>query len=270
MELSSITPNVAALQKAMEMARALNSEIEGLYITDDEIEQVCGLVVARTVNASGRNVAHQAAQSLKRDVYLATRSMQRQFDELANRARLKHQFKSVAGRPSHEVLKACADDDAASLLVMSETVALAQIPHIDQLLTQPSSLRGILMIGPGADKRSGPTVIVPQEADTLPDMLDLAEALTLKDKPLIIFLSGADDRILQEEANQLHGSLKPNERINILTALIPQGQPQAMTAAIMRLGCGLVITEYGGSLVPGKSDILPLASSLPCPLLITR
>ena len=269
-ELSAGTPNAIALHEAMAMAHALDSEIEGLYITNQELEHVTRLTAARSLSATGRKVAHDAARTLKREILLASRSMQRQFDELAEAAKLRHRFRTIAGQPIEEMCRACADEEKASLLVLSETLALGHINEIDELLTQPSNLGGLLMVGPGARERSGPAVIVPENMAGVEAMLDLAQALIAKDKPIIIFLAGDDDQALRKDADQLHATLKPDERLNILSAKIPGHQPQVMAEAIMRLKGGLVIAQYGGALLPAKNSIFPLATALACPLLITR
>ena len=269
-ELSAGTPNTIALHEAMAMAHALDSEIEGLFITDQELEYVTRLTAARTLSASGRKVGQDAARTLKREIFLASRSMQRQFDELAEAAKLRHRFRTIEGQPIEEMCRACADDEKASLLVLSETLALGHINEIDVLLTQPSNLSGLLMVGPGALRRSGPAVIVPDDMAGVEAMLEMAQALISKDKPIIIFLAGDDDHALSQNADQLHATLQPDERLNILSAKIPGHQPQVMTDAIMRLKGGLVIAQYGGALLPAKTGIMPLATALACPLLITR
>ena len=269
-ELRSGTPNAVAMQEALHMASAFGSELEGLFISDAELDHIAGLSVARSISASGRKIVNQISTDLAREIFLSSQSMRRQFDQLASRADLKHQFKTVRDQPIHAMLRACAQDNTGSILVLSETLALGHIAEIHELLKGATTLQAILLVGPGAERRAGPVVIVPEKTASVPDMLMAAEVLAKKDQKIIIFLSDEDAGELSRRSEKLHKTLQPGNRLNILTALLPDEQPAVMTEAIRRLRGGLVIAEYGGRLMPCRENLVTLATALECPLMISK
>ena len=179
-ELRSGTPNAVAMREALHMASAFGSELEGLFISDAELDHIAGLSVARSISASGRKIVNQVSTNLAREIFLSSQSMRRQFNQLASRADLKHQFKTVRDQPMHAMLNACTQDKTGSILVLSETLALNHIAEIHQLLQGATNLQAILLVGPAAERHTGPVVIVPEKTANVPDMLIAAEVLAKK------------------------------------------------------------------------------------------
>ena len=269
-ELRFGTPNAVAMQEALHMASAFGCELEGLFISDAALDHIAGLSVARSISASGRKIVNQVSTELAREIFLSSQSMRREFDQLASRADLKHQFKTVRDQPIRAILNACTEGKAASILVLSETLPLKHIAEIDELLKGAPTLQAVLLVGPGAKRRAGPVVIVPEKTANVPNMFMAAEVLAKKDQQIIIFLSGEDAAELSRRSEKLQEILPPSNRLNILTAVLPQGQPAVMTEAIRRLRGGLVIAEYGGRLMPCRENIVTLATALECPLMISK
>ena len=270
-ELRGASPSAIALSEAIHLANALDAELNGLFISDAELQTISRLSVARTLTTTGQKVAQSAANKLERDIYLTSRSMERQFDQMATQAKLKHKFKSVQNQPIEAVLSDCSDnDDCASILVLSETLALKHLDEIDELMTSTSGLRGILMVGAGAEQRVGPAIIAPETEPQVETMIEYGRALANADQPIILFHASDDEDVLQRRAEYLHQSIKPDPRIKLLSAHLPTSQPAVSAEAIRRLNGGLVIAEYGGELVAGKGELMALATALACPLLIIR
>lgn len=269
-ELRSGSPSAVALQEAIHFAQAFDSDLEGLFINDEELEAMAELPVVRSVSLSGRRNAGQASDNIRNELFLAAQSMRRQFDDLARHARLRHQFRTVHDQPIKAMLSACADDQDKSLIVLTETLALRHIAEIDQLMTSSENLFGVLLVGPGASRRSGPVIIVPENLENVETMIRSATMLASGSNPVIIFLANEDEAELQRVSDELHNKLTPVPGLNILSAPIPRDQPAVMTEAVRRLKGGLLITQFGGALVPSKESLASLATALECPLLIMR
>jgi hypothetical protein len=60
------------------------------------------------------------------------------------------------------------------------------------------------------------------------------------------------------------------ENIRIVPLDVRHGAESVVAEVLRRLGGGFVIAALGGLVVPGESDLRPLAAALECPLFLVR
>ncbi len=268
-ELRPGLPNAIALETAMRLAQAFKFEIRGLFIDNEEMETLSELTITRTVSFSGKTLKQPSRNEIEREALLAVSSMRRQFNKMAERAMLQHQFMTVRDHPVRAIRTACDRNIGETILVLTERLALHHLGEIQELLVSAENLWGILMVAPGAKRRTGPVILKVESMDGVSKMLKSAELLASPENGAIILVTDEDSDVLGKRSAELYETVDPSSRVQVLSAQIPDDRPDLMRETIRRLRGGLVIAEFGGSLVQDGKNLKALANALDCPLMIT-
>jgi hypothetical protein len=130
---------------------------------------------------------------------------------------------------------------------------------------------GLGVVGPKAQRCSGPAIVAVEDTERLPGMLTTAERVAALDNGSIVLLLVAtrEDQLAQMEG-EARLVVGGREDVRIALAEIDRGEAAVMAENLRRLRGGFVIGQYGGLLVPDEGDLRPLLAALECPLFLVR
>jgi hypothetical protein len=270
LQFTSAHPSPIALEAAVRIARAFGSEIETLFVEDEQLYDCAAYGFVREVSLTGRQRRVMSAAGMKRDLHLAAQGARRHIEVLARRAEVPLRSRVVRDEPLRALSVACAERGPWNVVALAEPFT-GNGMLLRQLLLEISGTTGLVMVGPKAQRVAGPPVAVVEDTQRLPDMLRTAERLAALDGTQIVLLLVASD---EERLHAMDGEarlvVEGREDVRIEAAAATHGAAAVIAEALRRLQGGFVICQFGGLLVPDEGDLRPLAAVLECPLLVVR
>jgi len=270
-QLGSAHPNHFALEAAVRVARAFQSEIECVFIEDAQLFDCAAYSFVREVSLTGRQRRVVSAAAMSQDLRLAEKGARRQLEALARRAEVPLRSRVVRDEPLRALSIACAECGPWNVVALGEPFAGSHGHLLKQLLVEISGTTGLVAVGPKAQRVTGPTVVVVEDVEGLQGMLLAAERLAaLEDNAIVLLLVAPDEEGLAELEGQARLVLGAREDVRIELAEAARGEAGVVAEALRRLKGGFVVCQLGGLIVPDAGDLRPLAASLECPLLLVR
>ena len=99
LQLGSAHPSAIALEAAVRIARAFQSEIESLFVEDAQLFDCAAYGFVREVSLTGRQRRVMSAAGMTRDLRLAAQAARRQLEALARRAEVPLRSRVVRDEP---------------------------------------------------------------------------------------------------------------------------------------------------------------------------
>ncbi|HZT49514.1 MAG TPA: hypothetical protein VFA64_16185 [Hyphomicrobiaceae bacterium] len=271
LQMGSARPSAVALEAAVRIARAFQSEIESIFVEDRQLFDCAGYAFVREVSLTGRQSRAVSAAEMTRDLRLAAQAARRQLEALARRAEVPLRSRVVRDEPLRALSIACAESGPWNVVALAEPFAGSNAHLLKQLLLEISGATGLVVVGPKARRVTGPAVIAVEDVEHMPGLLKAAERLAAVDGAMITaLLVAADEERLAQMEGQARLLVRAREDVRIETAAAARGVSGVVAEALRRLQGGIVICEYGGLVVPDEGDLKPLASVLECPLFLVR
>jgi hypothetical protein len=271
LQLGSAHPSVIALEAAVRIARAFQSEIESVFVEDEQLFDCAAYDFVREVSLTGRHSRAVSAAGMTQDLHLAAQAARRQLETIARLAEVPLRSRVVRDEPLRALSIACAESGPWNVVALGEPFVGSNSALLKQVLLEVAGTTGLVMVGPRARRVAGPIVIAVEDPANLPSLLRAAERLTALDGAQIVLLliaHGEDD--LHRMDGQVRLVIEAREDVRIETAEVARGEAAVVAEALRRLGGGFVICQFGGLVVPDEGDLRPLASVLECPLFLVR
>ncbi len=271
LQMGSARPSAVALEAAVRIARAFQSEIESIFVEDRQLFDCAGYAFVREVSLTGRQSRAVSAAEMTRDLRLAAQAARRQLEALARRAEVPLRSRVVRDEPLRALSIACAESGPWNVVALAEPFAGSNAHLLKQLLLEISGATGLVVVGPKARRVTGPAVIAVEDVERMPGLLKAAERLAAVDGSMItaLLVAADEDRLAQMEG-QARLLVRAREDVRIESAAAARGMSGVVAEALRRLKGGIVICEFGGLVVPDEGDLKPLASVLECPLFLVR
>jgi hypothetical protein len=270
LHFSSAQPSAIALEAAVRVARAFGSEIEMLFVEDEQLYDCAAYDFVREVSLTGRERRSMSAAGMKRDLHLAAQGARRQIEALARRAEVPLRTRVVCDEPLRALSVACAERGPWNVVALAEPFTGSGV-LLRQLLLEIAGTTGLIVVGPKAQRVGGSPVAVVEDIQRLPDMLRTAERLAALDgTQSVLLLVAAEEERLHSMDGEARLVLEGREDVRIEAAAATRGEAVVIAEALRRLRGGFVICQFGGLLVPDQGDLRPLAAVLECPLFVVR
>jgi hypothetical protein len=264
-------PSAIALEAAVRVALAFQSDIESLFVEDEQLFDCAAYGFACEVSLTGKQRRAVSHNGMARDLHLAAQGARRQIEALARRAEVPLRSRVVRDEPLRAMAIACAESGPWNVIALAEPFSSANAGMVRQLLVEIAGTTGLVMVGPRARRITGPVVMGVEDAARLPDMLRAAERLAALDNARIVLLLIANDRNhLDQMDSQARLVVEDHDNVRIVSADINRGDAGAVAEALRRLQAGFLICQFGGLVAPDAGDLRPLASILECPLLLVK
>ncbi len=271
LHIASGHPNPVAIEAAVRIAQAFNSEIESLFVEDLQLYDLASYPFAREISLSGARSRPLSRDDIEKEMRLCGQSLQRRVESLARAADVPLRAKVVRDDPVHALAKACAEDGPWNVVALADTLAPGQGARLSELFNTVAGTTGLMLVGPKARRTRGPIIAVVETPEHLQPLMRAGErmASVLGGEMLLMLLSDSqsgDDWL----DGQVRLALGEQSRARLLHCRTDQGAPAALAEVIRRLNSGFVIGHFGGLLVPADGDLRDLVAALECPLFLMR
>lgn len=265
-----------AVDAALRLAQAFESEIESVFIEDRQLFDLAALPFAREIPLSGRGSRAMTTDALTRDIQVHASALQRRVLLRARAADVKAQARVVRAEPVRALAEVCAENGPWNVVTVGAPVrngtgtghmgaGLAELFHAVHGTT------GIVVAGPKAQRTSGPVIAVVEELERVVPMMRAAERIATA--------TGGDARLWlleQDQARQdwIEGQIRlvlgatPGLKLEVVDMSVHT--PQSVAAMMRRAGAGFVIARFGGMLALREQDVAPFAELLDGPLFLVR
>jgi hypothetical protein len=261
----------SAIEAAMLLARAYQSEVESLLVEDKQLFDLAEFPFARALDADGESWRPLPPENLEREMHFMGAALQRQVAEAASRAAIPFSARVVRDDPLSAVASACAENGPWNVVAIAEPFGAGDEKRLAQVFANVIDTTGVVIAGPLARRTLGPVIAAVEQFERLGPMLKAAERLasvTGGEVKLMLIGSRPDELAwLEGEVRLLigEGAGPPLE-----TVLAAKGDVVPVAEAVRRHKGGFLLAQYGGQVVSAETSLRPLASALECPLLLVR
>jgi hypothetical protein len=271
LHLRSGRPSQVALEAAVRVARAFGSDLESIFVEDEQLFDCAAYGFVREVSFSGQHRGTISLDGMMRDLHLAAQGARRQVEAVARRAEVPLRCRVVRDEPLRALSIACTETGPWNVVALGEPFTGGTGATLKQLLLEVAGSTGLVAVGPGARRVTGDIVVALEDSARLPDMLRAAERLAALDGNQIVLLLVAPD---EERLAQIDGEarlvVEAREGVRIQWAAVARGEAAVIAEALRQLRSGMILCQFGGLVVPDEGDLRPLASVLECPLFLVR
>lgn len=271
LHLQSGHPSAIALEAAVRIARAFQSEIESLFVQDEQLMDCADYAFVREISLTGRQRGPMSRAGVARDMHLAAAGARRQIEAMARLAEVPLRSRVVHDEPLRALSIACAETGPWNVVALAEPFTGSTGGMLKQLLVEIAGATGLVLVGPKARRTTGPTIIAIEDIDRLPSMLNAAERLAALDgSEVILLLVASDHERLQWMDGQARLVVEARDDVRIASAEVAHGEAAVIAETLRRMQGGFVIGQFGGLVVPDEGNLRPLGAALECPLFLIR
>lgn len=260
-----------AIDAALRVAQAYQSEIESLFIEDVRIIDAAEHAFAREISNSGRRTSRLGAAVLERELASVASALQRKIVEAGRRAEVTIRCRTVRGEPLQALATACAENGPWNVVALAQPLDVLTILALPELFQAVQGTTGVVVAGSRARRTSGPVVALIEEFERVGPMLRAAmrlAAVTGGDARLLI--TGGNGERIDWIEGQIRLALGEDPTTRITVAEVERGEPAAIAETLRRMGAGFVIAQFGGSAVPADGGLMTLAAGIEGPLFLVR
>ncbi len=260
-----------ALEAAVRVAQAFQSEVESLFVVEQQLLELASFPFAREVSFSGRQVRALSPAGIERDMRMVASAWMRRVEAIARRADVPVRGRSVRGETVDVLATACAECGPWNVVALAEPFTPYHSPALKELFDTVIGTTGIVLVGPKARRSTGPVIAAVEDIERLPGMLRAAERLaSVQSSAILLLLIGSSEERANLMEAQTRLVLGAQSEIRIAAVEPARGAPAVAAEALRRLGGSFVIAQYGGLVVPENDDLKPLVTALECPLFLVR
>jgi hypothetical protein len=271
LQLGARTPSAVALSAAIRIAQAFQSEIESLFVENEQLLDCTSFSFVREVSLTGRWLRTVSRQEMAFGLRLAANDARRRLERLARQAEVPLRSRVVRDEPLRALSIACAETGPWNVVALAEPFTGSTGGMLKQLLVEIAGATGLVLVGPQARRTTGPTIIAIEDIDRLPSMLTAAERLAALDgSEVILLLVASDHERLQWMDGQARLYVEARDDVHIASAEVAHGEAAVIAETLRRMQGGFVIGQFGGLVVPDEGNLRPLGAALECPLFLIR
>ena len=268
---SSAQTSPAAVEAAMLLARAYDSEVESLFVEDQQLFELARLPFARVISSGEEGWRALPRVDLEREIHFVGAALQRQIATSAREASVTFRSRVVRDDPMRALARACSEIGPWNVVTVAEPFSAGKEERLRDLFSTVQGTTGVVVAGPMASRIQGPIVAVVEEIERLGPMLKAADRINETTKGLVKLLLVGDR---QDELAWLEGEARllfsEGEETPFEVVLVERGDSTVVAETLRRHRAGFVLAQYGGLAVPAEGSLRPLTRALECPLLIVR
>lgn len=271
LQLAPMKPNPYAVEAAIWLARAFQSEIESLFVEDEQLFELASYPFAREISFTGRISRSICAEDMIRDMRHAFSQFQAEIEQAARRAEVPVRGTVVRGEPVGALAQACTQCGPWNVIALTDLLMSPTFPSLDEVFARIADATGVIVVGPQVCRVAGPIVIAVEDPERLGGMLHAAERLAgVHDAEIKVAPICDDEAALEQLEGQLRLLLAERPELELTPVVAARGGAPEVAEQLRRIKAGLVIAQFGGLVVPRDGDLKPLSQALECPLLVVR
>jgi nucleotide-binding universal stress UspA family protein len=260
--LDASRSSLAALEAAADLAAAVDAELAGLFVEDENLVRLAGLPLAREFDRISERPRSMDTGELRRHMARQARQARRALSQQAETRRVTWSFRTVRGHVTHEVRAAASEADLLVLGSRGRSPGSTIGSTARELLREMPTL---LLVAPPAGPRCGSVDVLFDGTEKGERALALASDLALsRDRPLRVLIAPDGEAEKRED----HAKAVLGELASL--AAYEELDMRGLRAAPARLrarGCGLLVLSRGALHALGE-EAARWISDLECPLLV--
>ncbi|MFM9849314.1 MAG: hypothetical protein ACKVP3_19395 [Hyphomicrobiaceae bacterium] len=271
LHLRSGQPHDVALAAAFRIAHAFRSEIESLFVEDQQLLELAGFPFAREISLSGRRTRTLSRDDMARELRMMAHAISRKVERRARAAEIPMRRRIVCDDPVTALAAACAENGPWNVVALADPFVSGDCDALRHIFDNVTATTGLVIVGPQAKRSEGPVVAVIEDMAHLEPMVRSALRLLREEgEEITVLLIADDDYKAQWMEGQARLALGDTPAIRIRVGAAPRGSGAVIAEDLRRLDPGFVIARFGGMLIPMEGDLKHLAASLECPLFLMR
>jgi len=272
LHLTQSAPSPVAVDAAVRVARAFQSEIESLFVEDATLLDIAAFPFACEISFSGRHRRDLSPELVARQMRAAAAALARRLGALAQRAEVPLHITVVRNEPVAALAEACATRGPWNVVALGDPVSGLDAERLAHLFTRVPGTTGLIVVGPRARRSEGRIVAVVEEIGHFDAVLRTARRLHGGDEETrltLLLVSDSEDeaRLMDEQARLALGG---DDTVEVVRARVEAAEPAVAAEVIRRLAAGFIVGRFGGLLLPAEGNLRPLAAVLECPLFLMR
>ncbi len=272
LHLTQAEPSGVAIEAAVRVARAFQSEIESLFVEDATLIEIAAFPFACEISLTGRQRRDLSPDLVARQMRASAAGMARRIEQLARRAEVPLYMTVVRSEPVSALAEACARRGPWNVVALGEPLSASNGDKLARLFATVQGTTGLIVVGPRAKRSEGRVVAVVEDIGDFDAILRTARRIHGGDKQtgltLLMVSESADEAQIMDDQARL--AIGDDETIEIVRARIEAAQPAMAAELIRRLSAGFIVGRFGGLLVPARGDLRHLCAVLECPLFLMR
>jgi len=285
---SAWAPNDVAIEAALLVANAFQSEVELLFVEDSQRIEFARFPFAREFSlrdGTPRPVSARAIEAEARGTFSVAR---KRVASVASEFEVHVYEQIVRDDPVDALASACAQRGPWNMIAIAETFGAQASFSLDEIFDTVTDATGVIVAGSGArplarpdlalQKRpssqstsTGPVVLAIEDTDHLHAMLRAGRFIaTTMTVDVVVLLIAATDEDLAQMDGEVRLALSDHDNIQLARGGATLGNQAAAAETIRRLLPGFLIAQHGGIAAPRGNNLRPLINALTCPVLLVR
>ena len=257
----------AAITAAVHVAKAFQSEIEGLFIEDPELAAAAALGSIREIACAGAARRTLSPAGIARDTGFFALAVQRQLAQAVSNAGITLSAQNVRDELVAALQAACSERGPWNIIVFAEPLTPGRASDgLTAAFEKVWGTTGYVAAAPNAAWRKGPIVVAVEDTDRLAGMVRAAERLAaVAGDEVWLMPVGEDDIALDWLESEIRLTLGETPVLKIMPRPEHAGCQQVSLATLTRCTPRMVVARYGGVMLPAKKLALALADAgCPC------
>lgn len=294
LRVSAWSPNDIAIQAAMLVANAFNSEVEILLVEDSQRIDFARFPFAKEFSLRGGAPRAVSADAVRGEIHAAFASARQRVATVAADLEVPTYEHVVRDDPLQALVSACARRGPWNMIAIAETIDSQKPSLLDDVFDAVRDATGVIVAGPAADTQaevhrrsgrkagakragarsraaSGPVVLAVEDLAHIQGMLRAGRyiAAALETEIVVLLIAETDDELtfLEGEVRLL---LAGDPDVRLARSGATFGNQAAVAEVIRRQESCFLIAQYGGAIAPRRRSLRPLTNALPCPVLLVR
>ncbi len=272
LHLTDARPSPVAIEAAMRVAQAFQSELESLFVEDVAMLDIAGLPFVREISLCGRHSRALSPEIVERQMRAAASAMAQRLGKLALAAEVPLHMTIVRDEPVRALATACAERGPWNVVALAAPLSGIEGAALGRLFAAVPDTTGLIVVGPSARRAQGRIVALVEDIGHFEAVLATARrirAVSGEERLTLLLVAESDDEA-QTMDEQVRLVIGDDDGIEIVRARVAPNAPGMAAELIRRLNAGFIIARLGPLVVPPDGDPRPLSAVLQCPLFLIR
>lgn len=272
LHLTAAASSPVAIEAAVRVARAFQSEIESLFVEDTTLLDVAALPFTCEISLSGRQRRELSPELLARQMRASAAATTRRLAKLAEIADVPLHVTVVRSEPVEALALTCASRGPWNVVALANPLAAVDGAALDRLFASIPDTTGLIVVGPMAKRADGHVVAIVEDIADFEAVLRTARRLhgAAKDSKLTLLLVAESEDEAQRMDEQARLAIGADEIVEIARGRVEPNAPAVAAELIRRQAAGFIVGRFGRLVVPRQGDLRQLSAVLECPLFLIR
>lgn len=195
LRFSSQPPNDVAIRAAIKVAQAFQSELESLFVEDEQLIDLAHFPFATEISLTGRSRRNLTPTAVHNQFLATFREAERRVRVAISNTDVPLRQSYVRDEPIQALASACAQRGPWNVVAFGEALTTTSCAVFQELFESVSDTTGVVIVGPRSKRTTGPVIVAVEDTDRLPGMLPAASRLAaLSDAKIRILITAPDEK----------------------------------------------------------------------------